>query len=224
MKGSFGKKLGILCLALMMVCRMYADKDIIVDHDNQTITIAADFVTYDPIEKTMKAAVAVWNAQSGRYNFEVEVDGKALLYTVNFCLTVNQQIEQEPINTVSIIPENARFNYKKIWKNHDNCELSDQTAGLSDGRTIVINAAFTDDIYVMAHEMGHNLGISHSIGLMDPHLAGKYIPARSIRDALSPLTRLCYSIHNQSKEDIFSAGNVKKNNRRNIVVVHSSLD
>lgn len=177
-----------LLVVLTLSISVYAAKDIIVDHNVQTITIAANFVTFAPIQETLYEAAALWNVESGKYFYEIQTPDTILFYAVNFNLVVNDDpFGDLALNIVSVIPDKNKLCKKRRKSVTNSVSVYDKPVGISDGTHIAINERYKDDKFILAHEMGHNLGMTHSDGLMHTHVGCRSITIFNIEESLAQL-------------------------------------
>jgi len=187
-KEEIRRNISIIVL-LFYTFNVYGAKDIIVDHDQKTITITANFVTFAPMKLTLYDAADLWNGQSGKYLYEIQSGDSVSFYTVNFIILVNEDPQHDvALNFVTMVPNDNKL--CKSRKRNDlkmNSDVYDKPAGITDGVVIAINEHFKNDKYVLAHEMGHNLGLTHSEGLMHRHTGSCCITTFNITESLAQL-------------------------------------
>ena len=145
------------------------DYHVKVNHEEQTITISADYYAYKSDAASVTAAIGFWNALSGQYT----MDG----YTVNFALTYHEVEplivageERDKLNSISnaMVGDNVGNAYM-IVPNIPNDKENTVSAGSYSNRLIKISEA--DGLELTGpHEVGHSLGLLHSAiaGLMYP--------------------------------------------------------
>ena len=145
------------------------DYHVKVNHEEQTITISADYYAYKSDAGSVTAAIGFWNDLSGQYT----MDG----YTVNFALTYHEVEplivageERDKLNSISnaMVGDNVGNAYM-IVPNIPNDKENTVSAGSYSNRLIKISEA--DGLELTGpHEVGHSLGLLHSTkaGLMYP--------------------------------------------------------
>lgn len=202
---------GIISIVILFLysANIYAAKDIIVDHDQKTITITANFVTFAPMKLTLYDAADLWNVQSGKYLYQIESGDSTRFYTVNFSILVHDDPENDvALNFVSIVPkENKHCKARKRNVKRADFDVYDEPAGITDGSFIAINEHFKNNKYVLAHEMGHNLGLTHSEGLMHTHTGSNSITIFNISESLAQLQECFVDKKNTLRKKI-DLGNV----------------
>lgn len=182
----------IFCILFFFTLNLYAEKNVKIDHENKSITISANYTTFMPIIKTLKDAVAVWNEQSGLFTYPIKKDGIAIKYKVFFNLLVNSDFNNTSIaqNEVSVVPKNTKYSRKRYKEINANENAIVSAVGLTDGKFIIITEDYKNNIYVLAHEIGHTLGVSHSTGLMGETLGEKSFSYLYIKEILSKIKEM----------------------------------
>ena len=146
------------------------DYHVKVNHEEQTITISADYYVYKSDVGSVTAAIGFWNDLSGQY----AMDG----YTINFALSYHEvdpyidpngeELEQRKSITYAMKEDNVGNLYMSV-PNIPNDKENTVSAGSYSNRLIKISEA--DGIELTGpHEVGHSLGLLHSTkaGLMYP--------------------------------------------------------
>ena len=121
------------------------DFEKIIDHENKTIKIRAQFCSLNSTEKQqefIQTAANAWNDCSFVVSFQGE-DGTMSDYTVSFDINNGNG----PVNNVSFLPDDFY-----------NLRYSDKSGGISDGHNIHIRNSVSNN-QILAHEMGHCLGM-----------------------------------------------------------------
>jgi RHS repeat-associated protein len=196
------------------------DWDPVINHDLQTITIEANFKTNSGNETTMQAAAEAWNGQSGKFSYTVGEGDNAVSYDVNFEISVNDgSRDASAENDVSVAPDSHKT-FKSDTKDKDGNTIS--TGGLSNGRSILMKESTKNNSKLTGHEMGHNLGMTDTKGIMNGQGAGKDLKAVSVIQVLKRSGVMKGEVKSNKAKVItpteigtapenFHEGNIKKN-------------
>ena len=158
------------------------DWDVVINHDQKTITIQANFKSFSGNTNTIQEAANNWNAQSGKFNYVVGEGDKSISYSVNFAFSVNDETNASAENFISVLPDDA-----KVFTDRTSVDRDGNTTtaeGLSDGKNIAVKESNSDNSQIAAHEMGHNLGMEDNTGVMKGQVGGKTLENKSVKETL----------------------------------------
>ena len=148
------------------------DYHVKVNHEEQTITISADYYAYKRDVQSVTAAIGFWNDLSGQYAMD--------RYTINFALSYHEvdpyidpngeELEQRKSITYAMKEDNVGNLYMSV-PNIPNDKENTVSVGSYSNRLIKISEADRVEL-TGPHEVGHSLGLLHSAiaGLMYPYL------------------------------------------------------
>jgi len=157
------------------------DWDVVINHDNQTVTIQANFNTVNGSEETIQRAVDNWTAQSGKFNYVVGKGDEAVSYTVNFEVTA-QNHEGGADNMISVLSDDSKAFTSRTRTDESGNEVKSE--GLSDGTNIAVKESNKENGQIIAHESCHNLVMGHSSGLMQTEVGGTTLSKTSVKEML----------------------------------------
>ena len=163
------------------------DWDAVINHDQRTITIEADFTTYSGAQatQTLQNSAADWNAQSGKFNYVVGEGDNAISYSANFDITVNQSGNGYAENGMTVLPDNSNYFQERTKTDTDGNEIKIQPQGVSDGKALIVKQSQSTNKNVTSHEMGHNLGMEHTgTGLMKSTTGGTDLKGKNVAETL----------------------------------------
>ncbi|MDP4280870.1 MAG: DUF6443 domain-containing protein [Bacteroidota bacterium] len=158
------------------------DWDVVINHDQKSITIQANFKSFSGNTSTIQEAANNWNAQSGKFNYVVGDGDKSISYSVNFAFSVNDETNASAENFISVLPDDA-----KVFTDRTSVDRDGNTTtaeGLSDGKNIAVKESNSDNSQIAAHEMGHNLGMEDNTGVMKGQVGGKTLENKSVKETL----------------------------------------
>ena len=148
------------------------DYHVKVNHEEQTITISADYYAYRSDAQSVTAAIGFWNDLSGKY----AMDG----YTINFALayhevepykTGGKELDQRKSINYAMGGDASANAYMVIHDGESSSVINEDgqtSSGGYNNREISISERNAVEL-TGAHEVGHSLGLLHSDnGLMYP--------------------------------------------------------
>ncbi len=140
-----------------------AEKNVVFDHQNKTVTISANFVSFYKNNDGLKDAIKYWNSLSGNYNQKVFNEEGLESYEVKFDLTLNKPNADEKSNNVfCVVPGNHYLFNKKKTVYNNGLDYPAKTVAVSDGYIIAVTNDYANDKGVIAREIGYNLGFFKS--------------------------------------------------------------
>ena len=160
------KTLIVLIMSIAISAQAFANQDIIVNHVKKTVTIQANFVSVAPITKSLNQAADLWNSKSGKYFCNIETKNGLEKYAINFKIVVNKNMENNlATNVVTILPNNHKLFKSTTSTDSKNNKIVKTTVCVTDGKVIGISEGYKNNKYVLAREMGHNLGLKQTKNL-----------------------------------------------------------
>ena len=182
------KTLIAIIMSIAISVQAFAAQDIIVNHVKKTVTIQANFVSVAPITETLHQAAELWNSRSGKYFCNIDTNDGLEKYTVNFKVVVNNDMTKDlASNVITILPNNHKLFNKSKTTNYNDIKVTKKTVCITDGKVIGISEAYKNNKYVLAHEMGHNLGLKHAEELPCCHFGSKDIAIFEITSSVTQL-------------------------------------
>lgn len=164
------------------------DWDVLINHDNHTITFRANFHSFDASNKaSVQKAAENWNAQSAKFFYVIGNGDNAVAYDINYVVTVdNLQNDEVAENSISTLPDSHELFADRIEIINGE-EVTIKRQGVSDGKNFTMKESQKDSSRRISHEMGHNLGLTHKRGIMDKEASGKDLKAGSVNQMLRGL-------------------------------------
>lgn len=163
MKKTILKSIMISLSIFTLASMTKAEKNVFFDHQNKTVTISANFVSFNKNNDAIKDAINYWNSLSGQYNQEIFNEQGLESYKVKFELTLNKPNADERSNNVFCVVPNDHYLFNKnksIYK--EGIEYPVKTVAVSDGYIIAVTRQYVNDKDVIAREIGYNLGFFKS--------------------------------------------------------------
>jgi len=157
------------------------DWDVVINHDQQTVAIKANFNTLNGSKGTIQKAADNWTAQSGKFSYVVGKGDDAVSYAINFEVTV-QDPEGGADNNISVLSDDAKAFTSRTRTDENGNEVKSE--GLSDGTNIAVKESNKENSQITSHEMGHNMGMGHSSGLMQTEVGGTRLSKTSVKETL----------------------------------------
>lgn len=175
-------------MILSLATQIKANRDVVVDHSNRTVTVLANFISPAPIQNSMLEAANLWNYSSGKNVCQIPINGKDVNYTIHFRLVVNKSpLSDTALNIITVLPDNHLFFKSKQSFNSDGDEIITKAISVNDGKMIGISNSYKNDINVLAHEMGHLLGLVHAENQKCCHFDEGYFEVFQLSESVSNL-------------------------------------
>jgi RHS repeat-associated protein len=158
------------------------DWDVTIDHKSRTITVRANFSAVHGNATSVQTASNNWNSQSGTYSYVIGKGDNAISYTVNFETTVNGD-NTGTTNDIQVLPDDSpNFATRTLLSGGE--EITQTPQAVADGTNIGLKNSQSNNPNVIAHEMGHTMGMGHSSGLMKTEAGGKKLSGTSVKETL----------------------------------------
>lgn len=155
------------------------DFELVINVENQTITIKAKYYTANNSEeenKVMKDLISFWNGQSGNNYYKVGKGKEASYFKINFELS-EAEVERSENGMVSFKDGKGAINQVQVLEDaafDDNMKgLSSDADGLNIRDKLYMPKRSASNSLISAHEGGHGLGMVHEEdGIMSPYKDG----------------------------------------------------
>ena len=150
-----------------------------IDHNNKTITIEAAFVYSgnSDLKMSLGNVINKWNQMSDLFQYKTK-EGEIYNIIFHFSSTEDESIA---FNDVQMVEQN----HPKIVKARNEGR---DVPGISNINQMGIRKDFIYNLSVIAHEMGHLLGLSHKYGgLMRETVGGRDLSPDDIKEILQNL-------------------------------------
>lgn len=129
------------------------------------------------------------------------VNGKKMDYAIHFKLVVNQNpLSDTAVNVIAVLPDYHPFFALKTSVNANGDELSERAVSVTDGRTIGISTFYRNNKYVLAHEMGHALGLCHKAGGKCCYFSEKEVAMFEVAQSVTDLAVLVNKKHKSTRK------------------------
>ncbi|MDW7691788.1 DUF6443 domain-containing protein [Flammeovirgaceae bacterium SG7u.111] len=140
------------------------DYGIYFDHENNTITIRANYYTASEDIQSANNATSFWNNQSGNFTYTLGEGEDSKIYTVNFELSVTE-VKVKKGGVKDGVLNNALKKDKSgegnIYQVSDDVHFKDNTNGTTQFGTNVFIRDSKKMTGTGSHEIGHTLGLTH---------------------------------------------------------------
>lgn len=191
----------VLCSTVAL--QVFANHDVVVNHNNKTVTILANFISPAPIDKSMLKAADLWNKKSGKTKCLISVNGQEKEYSIHFKLVINNNpLSDTAVNVITVIPNNHIFFKQKSSLNDKGEVVINRAISVNDGKTIGVSNAYKNNKYVLAHEMGHSLGLKHKISEKCCQFSSGDLAIFQLSESASMLATNMQTTKNQTRKHI----------------------